>query len=199
MGLMLLTMFYFYIDGPNIMRKLIRLSPMRDDYEENLITRFLLVSKGTLKGTLLIGLIQGTMCAVLFLSVGVNSAIFLGVLVFFATFIPVGGSALVWFPVAVTLLIGGRWIAAIIVLSVGSVIVGSVDNVLRPILVGKDIKMHDLMVLFSTLGGIGMFGLAGVVVGPIIASFFLSILSIFEDIFSKELKATQVPETAEDV
>ncbi len=186
-GIMLLTMFYFYIDGPRILKEIINVSPLRDEYDKLLIQRFLIVSKGTLKGTLLIGLIQGVLTGILCFSVGMQSPIFLGSLAFFGTLLPIVGTALVWIPVALFLLINGAWIKCLIVILSGTVLVGSVDNILRPIFVGKDIKMHDLMVLFSTLGGIGIFGLVGVVVGPIIASFFLSILSIYKSIYGNEL------------
>lgn len=185
--LMLFIMFYFYIDGPYILQRLIKWSPLKDEYERILLEKFLSVSKGTLKGFLAIGLIQGTIGALLFWAVGIHSPIFLGVLMIFGSLVPAVGTALVWGPVAVTFMIEGRWGAAIAVVVVGGLVIASVDNVVRPKVVGKDIEMHDLMVLLSTLGGIGMFGLSGFIIGPILASLFLSIWNIFEEIFAEDL------------
>jgi len=185
--LMLFIMFYFYIDGPYILQRLIKWSPLKDEYERILLEKFLSVSKGTLKGFLAIGLIQGTIGALLFWAVGIHSPIFLGILMIFGSLIPAVGTAIVWGPVAVTFMVEGRWGAAIAVVVVGGLVIASVDNVVRPKVVGKDIEMHDLMVLLSTLGGIGMFGLAGFIIGPILASLFLSIWNIFEEIFADDL------------
>jgi predicted PurR-regulated permease PerM len=185
--LMLFIMFYFYIDGPQMLKRLIKWSPIKDEHEHILLEKFISVSKGTLKGFLAIGIIQGLIGATLFWAVGLRSPIFLGVLMVFASLIPAVGTALIWAPVALTLLVQGHWISAIWVVAIGGVVISSVDNFIRPMVVGKDIKMHDLMVLLSTLGGLGMFGLAGFIIGPIIAALFLSIWNIFEEIFAEEL------------
>ncbi len=185
--LMLFIMFYFYIDGPQLLGRMIRLSPLKDEYERVLLEKFISVSKGTLKGFLAIGIIQGFIGAILYWAVGMHSPVFLGVLMVFASLIPAVGTALVWMPVALTLLLQGHWISALWVVGVGSIVISSVDNFVRPMVVGKDIKMHDLMVLLSTLGGLGMFGLAGFIIGPIIAALFLSIWNIFEEIFAEDL------------
>jgi predicted PurR-regulated permease PerM len=185
--LMLFIMFYFYIDGPRILERLIKWSPLKDEYERILIAKFVSVSKGTLKGILVIGIIQGILGAILFWTVGLSSPIFLGVLMVFASIVPAVGTAAIWAPAAIVLAVEGRWGAALAVVLCGAIVIGSVDNFVRPVLVGKDIKMHDLLVLLSTLGGLGMFGLAGFIIGPIIASMFLSIWNIFEEVFADEL------------
>ena len=185
--LMLFIMFYFYIDGPKFLQRLTRWSPLKDEYERILIEKFVSVSKGTLKGFLVIGIIQGFIGALLFWAVGMRSPVFLGVLMVFGSLIPAVGTAIIWAPVALTLLLQGHWISALVVVGVGGLIISSVDNLVRPMVVGKDIKMHDLMVLLSTLGGLGMFGLSGFIIGPIIAALFLAIWHIFEDIFAEDL------------
>jgi predicted PurR-regulated permease PerM len=185
--LMLFIMFYLYMDGEAILRKLIHWSPLRDDYEEILIRKFVAVSRATLKGILLVGMLQGMLGALLFWTVGLRSPVFLGVLMVFASVIPAVGCALVWLPAAIYLLLAGKFWAGVVVILIGALVIGSVDNVLRPKLVGRDIKMHDLMVLISTLGGLALFGLPGFVVGPILASLFISIWTMFEEVFSEEL------------
>jgi predicted PurR-regulated permease PerM len=187
--LMLFIMFYFYLDGHRILARLIRWSPLKDEYEHILIDKFVSVSKGTLKGVLVIGLIQAILGGLLFWAVGLSSPIFLGSLMLFGSFIPAVGHAAIWLPTALVLLLQGRYIAASIVALGGGLVISSVDNFLRPVLVGKDIKMHDLLVLLSTLGGLSVFGLPGFILGPVIASLFLSIWNIFEEVFSDELSA----------
>lgn len=189
--LMLFIMFYFYIDGKRILEKLIVWSPLKDEYERVLIEKFVSVSKGTLKGILVIGLIQGFLGGLIFWAVGMTSPVFLGVLMVFASIVPAVGSAAIWGPSAVVLLVQGRWIAAIILVAFASLGIGSVDNVVRPRLVGKDIKMHDLLVLLSTLGGLGLFGLPGFILGPVTAAMFLAIWNIYEEVFAEELAANR--------
>ncbi|MDB5049434.1 MAG: hypothetical protein JWO30_2505 [Fibrobacteres bacterium] len=189
--LMLFIMFYFYLDGKRILERLIRWSPLKDEYERILIEKFVSVSKGTLKGILVIGMIQGVLGAILFWAVGLSSPVFLGTLMVFASIIPALGTAAIWAPTAIFLLFEGRWGAALAVVITGGVVISSVDNFVRPILVGKDIKMHDLLVLLSTLGGLSVFGLSGLILGPIIASLFLSIWNIYEEVFAGELSANR--------
>jgi predicted PurR-regulated permease PerM len=189
--LMLFIMFYFYIDGTRILERLIRWSPLKDEYERILLEKFVSVSKGTLKGILVIGLIQGFLGGLLFWAVGMTSPVFLGVLMVFASIIPAVGTAIIWAPVALVLLAEGRWVAAIVTVAVASLGIGTVDNVVRPVLVGKDIKMHDLLVLLSTLGGLGLFGLPGFILGPIVAALFLAIWNIYEEVFAEELAANR--------
>jgi predicted PurR-regulated permease PerM len=190
--LMLFIMFYFYIDGQRILERIIKWSPLKDEYERILIEKFVSVSKGTLKGILVIGVIQGILGGILFWAVGMSSPIFLGVVMVFASIVPAVGTAAIWLPAALVLLAEGRWGAALVTVLVGGGVIGSVDNFVRPILVGKDIKMHDLLVLLSTLGGLGLFGLAGLIIGPIIAALFLAIWNIYEEVFAGELAANRV-------
>lgn len=189
--LMLFIMFYFYIDGKRILERLVKWSPLKDEYERVLIDKFVSVSKGTLKGILVIGIIQGLLGGLLFWAVGMTSPVFLGVLMVFASIIPAVGTAAIWAPSALVLLVEGRWIAALLTVLVGAFVIGSVDNFVRPVLVGKDIKMHDLLVLLSTLGGLGLFGLPGFILGPVIAAMFLAIWNIYEEVFAGELAANR--------
>ncbi len=185
--LMLFIMFYFFIDGERILQRIYRWSPLPDDYEEAIFKKFLVVGRGTLKGIFIIGATQGVLCALLFWAVGVGSPIFLGVLTIFASIIPAFGAGLIWFPVALILLFSGKFGAALTVFLVGGLVISTIDNLLRPKVVGKDIQMHDVMVLVSTLGGLAVFGLPGFIIGPILAALFLSCWNIFEKMFAREL------------
>jgi predicted PurR-regulated permease PerM len=188
--LMLFIMFYFFIDGKRILGRIFRWSPLPDDYEKAIFQRFLVVGRGTLKGIFIIGALQGLLSGVLFWAVGVGSPILLGVLTTFATVIPAFGAGLIWFPVGIILLFAGKFGAALTVFLVGGLVISTVDNILRPKIIGKDIKMHDVMVLVSTLGGLAVFGFPGFIIGPILAALFLSCWTIFEKMFARELART---------
>ncbi len=194
--LMLFMMFYFYMDGEAILKRLIAWSPLRDDHERLMLQQFLTVSKATLKGILIIGLIQGVIGSILFVSVGLHAPVFLGTLMVFASVIPAVGCSLVWVPAGAMLFLQGRMGAGIAVILVGVLVIGTVDNLLRPGLVGKDTKMHDLMVLLSTLGGLGLFGLPGFVIGPILGSLVLTMWNLYEQVFQEELLRNVAPVVA---
>lgn len=186
--LMLYTLYFFLKDGPALLKKLMRLSPLGDDYETMLYQKFTSTTRATLKGTLLVGGIQGILAGLLFWAMGVNGALILGVLTIAFSIIPAMGSFVVWFPVGIiTLALGSVW-QGIIILIVGFLLISTIDNFLRPILIGKDIQMHPLLVLFSTLGGIFIFGISGFVIGPIIAALCMAVVSIYEHHFRSELK-----------
>ncbi len=191
--IMLLMMFYFYMDGERLLRKLIQRSPLRDDYLEVLLQKFLSVSRATLKGILVVGMLQGAIGIVLYSLAGLQSPVFLGVLMVFCSVLPMVGTAAVWVPTAIVLFLEHRTGAGLAVVIVGVLVISTVDNLVRPVLVGKDIKMHDLLVLLSTLGGLGLFGLPGFVMGPVLASLFLSIWTMYEEVFAVDLRRTHAP------
>ncbi|MFQ5709905.1 MAG: AI-2E family transporter, partial [bacterium] len=182
----LFTMFYFFRDGDRLIKRLKYLSPLEDIYEEALIYRFCSVARATVKGTVLIGLVQGTLGGLTLWIFGVGSPILWGVVMVILSIIPLVGSWLVLYPAAIIqMIIGHLWQGVAIVL-ITSVVIVNVDNLLRPRLVGRGAGMHDLMIFFSTLGGISLFGIMGFIIGPVIAVFFLTIL----DIYSIEFKST---------
>jgi predicted PurR-regulated permease PerM len=199
LALMFLFMFYFYLDGPRMLARIVRLSPLPDAYEKTLFHRFLVVGRGAFMGIFVIGAIQGLATGLLFWATGVPSPVFLGLLTMVASVIPAFGAALIWFPAAIFLFFSGHATAGIIVLLVGTFVISVVDNLLRPLVVGKSIQMHDVMVLVSTLGGLVVFGISGFIIGPILAALFLSAWSIFEEMFSKELESNREPKHAKDV
>ncbi|MEM9261899.1 MAG: AI-2E family transporter, partial [Bacteroidota bacterium] len=133
------------------------------------------VSKATLKGTVVVAIVQGSIGGVLFAVLGLPAALLWGVAMTLLALLPVGGSAIVWFPTAIILFAQGYPTKAIIIIIVGSLIIGLVDNLLRPLLVGRDTEMPDYLVLISTLGGITYFGLSGFVIGPTIAALFITV------------------------
>jgi predicted PurR-regulated permease PerM len=190
-ALMFLFMFYFLLDGPHMLQRIVRLSPLPDGYEHALFERFLVVGRGAFMGIFVIGAIQGLLTGVLLWLTGVPSPVFLGVLAMVASIIPAFGAGLVWVPAALYLFLSGSLAAGFVVVLVGASVISTVDNLLRPLVVGKSIKMHDSMVLVSTLGGLLAFGLPGFLLGPIVAAFFLSCWNIYEEMFAAELDRNQ--------
>ncbi len=179
------AMYYFFRDGQKLIQRLKYLSPLADRYEEELISRFIAVSKATIKGTLVIGLIKGIMGALTFWIFGISSPILWGMVMVILSFLPMIGAWLVMYPAAIIQMILGNVWQGIAVFLIAALIIGNIDNFLTPKLVGREAGMHDLLIFFSTIGGISLFGVMGFIVGPIIAALFLTML----DVYSKEFKS----------
>ncbi len=185
--LMLYTLFYFFKDGKNILHRIMHASPLGDNMEVLLFERFTSTARATLKGSLIVGGVQGLLGGILFWLTGVQSAFIWGILMMIFSLVPGIGAFVIWLPAGLIMLITGNVWQGITILAVGAFVISIIDNILRPPLVGKDIQMHPLVVLFSTLGGILLFGISGFIIGPIIAALFLSVMSIYEDYYKKEL------------
>jgi predicted PurR-regulated permease PerM len=166
-------LFFLLRDGHQLMRKFISLIPIGDRIEIELFERFTSVARATVKGGLIVAVIQGCIGGILFWFVGIPAAFLWGMLMIILSLLPIG-SALVWAPAAVVLFLQGQTVNAVIVLAVGVLAIGLIDNFLRPRLIGKDSKMSDYLVMVSTLGGLAWFSLTGFVLGPIIAALFVT-------------------------
>ena len=156
--IMLYTFFYFLIDGPTLLIRIKYLSPLKDEYEDLIIKKFISITKATIKGTVIIGVIQGSMGGIIFAIFGVGSSVFWGTVMVILSIIPGIGAALIWVPAVVIKMLTGH-IGPGIGILVGVLLISVLDNFLRPLLIGKDTKMHTLLILFSTLGGIALFGI----------------------------------------
>jgi predicted PurR-regulated permease PerM len=179
----LYSSYFFLIDGKVLLDRILYYLPLEDREEKRLLDRFTSVTRATLKGTAVIGVLQGGMAGLAFAVVGIDAAVFWGTVMTVLSIIPAVGSALVWVPAAIILAIGGSYFKAVGLALFCGFVVGSLDNVLRPRLVGKDTQMHDLMIFFGTLGGIALFGVIGFVVGPIIAALFVTIWDLYGEAF----------------
>lgn len=186
--IMLYTLYYLFKEGERWLRRAMHLLPFGDENEKILYEKFVSTSKATLKGTFLIGGIQGILGGIIFAVAGIPSAAFWGLVMVLFAIIPAVGPVVVWVPGAAFLLVSGNIMGAVIVV-IGGVLIGVVDNLLRPPLVGKDIEMHPLTILFSTLGGIGLFGISGVVMGPLIAAFFSAVIQMYETKYKRQLNS----------
>lgn len=185
--IMIYTLFFFIRDGERWLRKCMWLSPFDDKYEERMFEKFTLTASSALKSTVVVGGIQGTLGGILFASVGVGEPLIGGLIMGFAAMIPGFGTALVWLPTGLGFLLMGHTWQGIVVLLVGLCVISVADNILLPMLVGKETHMHPLFVLFSILGGIVAFGFSGFVIGPIIVALFLAFWEIYEQYYREEL------------
>ena len=183
----LYTMYFLQMDGDKLVHKILYYLPLNSDDESLMLDKFTSVTRAMIKGTLLIGILQGSLAGIAFAFVGLDNAVFWGTVMAVLSIIPSVGSALVWIPAGIILIMQGSVGAGIGLLAFCGLIVGSLDNVLRPILVGKDTKMHELMIFFSTLGGILMFGIPGVLIGPVVASLFITVWELYGIAFSEYL------------
>jgi predicted PurR-regulated permease PerM len=181
--IMLYVMFYFLTMGNVLLKKILYFLPLHDEDERRLLIRFTSVTRATIKGTLIIGVMQGTICGLAFALAGIQGPVFWGTVMAVTSVIPAFGTAIVWGPALVILGLIGDFTGVVILAVICGGISGNLDNLVRPKLVGKDTEMHDLFVLFGTLGGIAMFGLLGIIIGPIIAALFITIWEIYGDTF----------------
>ena len=182
-AIMLYALFFFFKNGDRYARTILSYLPFSEEDNTRLMGRFASVTKATVKGTLLIGVIQGTINGLAFWLVGLPAPAFWGVVMIVLSVVPAVGGALVWVPAAVLLGLTGRYVQAVVLTLVCGAISGSVDNLLRPRFVGRDTQMPDLLVLISTLGGIGFFGAGGFIVGPLVAAFFITLWQILAELY----------------
>jgi predicted PurR-regulated permease PerM len=180
---MLYAMFFFLIDGKSVLNKILYYMPLPPEDENRMVEKFVSVSRATIKGTLIIGILQGALAGIAFWVVGINGAAFWGTVMAVLSIIPGVGAALVWVPAVIYLLAVGKVGGAIGLGVWCAALVGTVDNFLRPRLVGKDTKMPDLLILLATLGGILLFGAIGIVIGPIVAALFVTVWDIYGTAF----------------
>jgi len=190
------TMFYFFRDGPAILARLRYFSPLSDEHEDQIIRGFLSASRATVKGTLLIGLIKGLLGGLTFWAFGIEAPVLWGTVIIFLSVLPVVGAWLVMYPAALFLALDGHVWQGVTLFLIALLVIGSVDNLLEPFLVGRGAGMHDLIVFFSMLGGISLFGVMGFLVGPILAALFLTLLRIYGFEFRKQLRLVHSPKTA---
>ena len=173
--IMLYLLFFLVRDGDALARRVRSAMPLPDGLQRNLSGKFTTVIRATIKGNLVVAVVQGALGGLIFWFLGINGALLWAVLMAFLSLLPAVGAGLVWLPVAIYFLATGETWQGVVLIAYGVLVIGLVDNVLRPILVGKDTKMPDYVVLISTLGGMAIFGLNGFVIGPVIAALFMAV------------------------
>jgi predicted PurR-regulated permease PerM len=176
--IVLYLLFFLLRDGDDLVRRIRTAIPLHADQQRELLNRFTTVIRATVKGNVVVAVVQGALGGLIFWFLGVHAAVLWAVLMAFLSLLPAVGSALIWLPVAIYFLVTGATWQGIFLIAFGVLVIGLVDNVLRPVLVGKDTKMPDYVVLISTLGGMAVFGLNGFVIGPVIAAMFMAVWDI---------------------
>lgn len=184
-AVMLYSLFFFLRDGKGLIIALKENAPVDDKHIELFINKFLTTAKASLKFTFIIGGIQGFLGGLIFYITGIERALVWGVLMFALSVVPAIGCSLIWVPAGIIMLLLGNIWQGITILIFGSLFISSVDNLLRPVLLGRDTQMHSLLIFLSTLGGIAAFGFSGFILGPVIASLFLAAWKLFPEIYQK--------------
>jgi predicted PurR-regulated permease PerM len=172
--LMLYLLFFFLRDGSELSQRLKEAIPLRAEQKRALFSKFTTVIRAMFKGTILVAALQGLLGGLIFWFLDVPAPVLWGVVMAFLSLVPAIGTASVWFPVALYLLATGAVWQGLLLIGYGALVIGLVDNLLRPFLIGMDTKLPDYVVLISTLGGISIFGLNGFVIGPVIAAMFIA-------------------------
>lgn len=177
--IILFSIFYFLRDGESMLKKLRDIMPLSEVYKDRLIDRFTSISRATVKGTLFVALVQALLGAVILFGFGVDSWMLWAIVMLFFSLIPFVGPGAVLIPTGLIKIFMGDILAGMGIILLSISVVSTIDNILRPRLVGHDTGMHDLLVFFSTLGGIVAFGPSGFIIGPLISAIFLTMLEIY--------------------
>lgn len=179
LGLMLYLLFFLLRDGRQLALRLGAALPLNVEHKRHLLGKFATVIRATVKGNVAVAVSQGALGGLIFWILGVQSPLLWGVVMAILSLLPAVGAGLIWLPVALYLLATGDWGKGMVLIAYGVLVIGLVDNVLRPILVGKDTQMPDYLVLISTLGGLTVFGVNGFVIGPLVAALFIAVWDLF--------------------
>jgi len=185
--LVVFTMYYLFRDGEQIVRSFPRFLPFSYEQSQKIIVRTTEVVSASVYGVVTIAMLQGLLGGIAFWILGIPSPILWAVVMAFVCMIPIAGSFFVWLPASIYLMLGGQWGKSILLILWGALFISTVDNFLRPRLIRNQTKLHELFIFFSVLGGISVFGLLGIVMGPVVLAITLGLLSTFKDVETEEL------------
>ncbi len=181
LGVMMYLTFFLLRDGRALAERIEQIIPLGAEKREILMEKFLVVIRATIKGSLIIAIIQGGLGGLVFWALDIRGALLWAVLMGIFSLIPAIGTGFVWVPVAIFLIVTGAVWQGIVLILCGVFVISMVDNIIRPILVGRDTRMPDYVVLISTLGGLQLFGINGIVIGPLVAALFIALWGIFSE------------------
>lgn len=184
--IMLIAMAYFLTEGRTLLDAALRFTPLTEDDKEEMLKIVLSVGRATMKGTVVIGIVQGGLGGIAFWVAGVQGAMFWAAVMAVSSVIPSVGTALVWVPMVGFMALSGQVGAAVGVGLWCAIVVGSADNILRPLLIGKDTEMPDIVVMLTTFGGIALFGATGILLGPIIGALYMTAWKLCGNAFEEE-------------
>jgi len=181
LGVMLYLLFFLFRDGRQLAGMMRKASPLSGRYTDHIFGKFTSVVTATVKGNVIIAAIQGGIGGIAFWMLGIEAALLWGVLMAFLSLLPAIGAALVWAPAAIYYLVTADYLKGAILLAVGVLVISTIDNFLRPVLVGRGTRLPDYVVLISTVGGLSLIGMNGFVIGPLIAALFVAVWSLFTE------------------
>ncbi len=176
---MLYLLFFLLRDGDDLARRIKDAIPLRPEQQRALFDKFTVVIRATVKGNVVVAVLQGALGGLIFWLLGIHAPLLWAVVMAVLSLLPAVGAALVWLPAAIYLLAAGHVWQGVLLIGYGVLVIGLVDNFVRPVLVGKDTQMPDYVVLVSTLGGIAIFGFNGFLIGPVIAAMFIAVWGTF--------------------
>ena len=176
---MLYLLFFLLREGGELFKRIQDAIPLPPEQKRALFSKFTTVIRATIKGSIFVAAVQGALGGLIFWLLSLHAPVLWGVVMGLLALLPAVGAAAIWFPAAIYLLVTGSTWQGVVLLAFGAFVIGLIDNILRPLLVGKDTKMPDYVVLISTLGGLATFGLNGFVLGPVIAAMFIAAWDIF--------------------
>jgi predicted PurR-regulated permease PerM len=179
MFFVIFTMYYFFRDGDNIARTVRDSLPLEREQADSILTRTREVIDASVYGVITIAIIQGTLGGLAFWLLGLRSAIIWAVVMTFLSMVPMLGAFIVWVPAAIYLALTGHWMKALLLAAWGTLVIGMIDNFLRPKLVGSRTRLHELLIFFSVLGGLNVFGVLGVVLGPVVLAITLALIDVY--------------------
>ena len=175
----LLSLYYFFKDGNRLLGSLRELVPIPSRERDLILLRFKDMIYAAIYGGIVVAIVQGLLGGLIFWILGISSPILWGTAMAFLSFIPIGGTALIWAPASFLFIIQGNFLKAIILFLFGALVISMVDNFLRPRLISSKTNIHPLLLFFSVLGGIQAFGLIGIVAGPLIVTLCLTLIEIY--------------------
>jgi len=178
--LMIFSMYYFFKDGEKVVLKIRRLLPLTPNQINVTFKQLRDIIQATMYGGVVVALIQGLIGGILFFAIGIPSPVFWGAIMAFLSIIPFLGAFIIYIPAGIILILGGSYIKGLIVIGLGTIVISQIDNILRPMLMSGKTSMHPLLLFFTIMGGIYIFGLLGLVIGPLVTAIFLTVLKIFE-------------------
>jgi len=185
--IMMVTVFFLFRDGSRLAREIKTLTPLSSEYEEVIIRTFKEVTRATIIGTLITAIAQGAAGGVVFWILGIPKVVFWSSMMALFSMVPLIGTTVIWIPWAIYFLVVGSYIKAVLLVLLCSLVVGSIDNIIRPMFIEGQVGMHTLLVFFSLMGGIAYFGMVGIILGPVVVALGLSFIKLYKAEFQKEL------------
>jgi predicted PurR-regulated permease PerM len=190
---MILGAYYMFLSGPKILAEIRRLSPLRPEYEEAILNKFKEISVATFEGNLLTALLQGTAGGLVFYFFGLDSPLLWGAVMAFLSLVPLVGTALVWGPVVIYFVLTGSTLKGLLLMGISAGVVGSIDNLVKPLLIRRGAEIPTAWVFVGVMGGVGVFGFVGIVLGPLMVAILLALIEIYKTEFRSEISEKLSP------